>query len=136
MCPGPPSDNSIVPSTSEHAASQSHQTAKEGNKRKLFQLKRTFQINQCTSVPFGINSAGFHILRQKNGFTCLNTSATGAFRRRLFICIHRSSLSKTVQNICILRTPPGSMMNVSQIKCLDHDHHFGGSGKEDVVLNV
>ena len=46
-----------------------------------------------------------------------------------------SSMSKTVQNICILRSPPGSMMNVSQIKCLDHDHHFVGSGNKDGGLN-
>ena len=30
-----------------------------------------------------------------------------------------SSMSKTDKDICILRNPPGSRMNVPQIKCLD-----------------
>ena len=56
-----------------------------------------------------------------------DTSATGAFQRRQFICIQ-------VQNSCILQSPPGSMMNVSRIKSLDHYHHFGGSGKEGKLI--
>ena len=100
-------------------------------KSKDFQNQPKDRIS--TGLHVGVNFDGFCILypisyfEGKERFNLLeDMSATGAFQRRQFICI---LLQVQVQNSCILRSPPGSMINVSRIKSLDHYHHFRGSGK-------